>query len=648
MAKSTPTPVVPALASSSARAMQSTPSSMAGGRKLAGRRTRMLATALTCAVAALHAPATRADTPSPITPPITPFPRAGIPTIISSDVDPNIDFYTIINTTVGADRFYYAGYFGVNATLANVEAGYVWNGHETLGNVTSFISNSPVNATANQYDYHATAVGFCMVGQGPWPYYYFQLGIAPEAGLASVSIATGWNGTTGSFNINSSTFVYGYNTVMSAPVTTTHQMLSGFSLLASTRVDVVNSSWGFEDPNATDQYTHILDSLAFANHQTVCIAAGNHDPGTTALVSGPAVAFNALAVGALGTDQTTPKYNSVADFSNTGPNDFYNPVTHLTTPGVRAAVSLCAPGTDLILPAYAGPTGTNADGSLFDTSLFPPDVLNQLYFGRIAGTSFASPIVAGGAGLLVDAGYSNFGGGVSVDGRVIKAVLLNSARKTPGWTNNTTLTNGVLTTSQGLDWNAGAGALDLNAAYDQYLSGTTNNVPLTGGTVHGLGWAFGHVAAGTPNNYLFDIPLHQGDKFTATLTWFIPEFFNTGATPDPLTDAFSDADLHSLYFDQLDLQVWRLDNGVFSTLIADSHSPYNNVDHLYFDIPQDGTYALRVNWLGITYDLYGTSPLADDYALAWNVPEPASLTLLALGATTLLIRRRRSSSSPNA
>jgi hypothetical protein len=568
-----------------------------------------------------------------------------VPSVISSNVDPDTGFYTLVNMTIGAQRFYNAGYFGFNATLANVEAGYVWNGHETLGNVTSFISNSPVNATANQYDYHATAVGFVMVGQGPPPYYYSQLGVAPEAGLASVSIATEWLGTTGTFDVSPSTFVYGYNTVMSAPVTTTHLSLGGLSWTTSTRVDVVNSSWGFEDPARLAQMSQILDSLTYTNHQTVCVAAGNHDPADgPAKVSGPASAFNVIAVGALGDDISTPKYNTVATFSNTGPNDFYNPATGVITYGVRAAVSIAAPGTNLILPAYTGNTGTNSSGTLFDTSGFPADELNKLYFTGVEGTSFASPMVAAGAGLLCDAGHIQFGGGTAVDGRVIKAVLLNSARKTPGWTNNTVNVSGVLTTTQGLDWNVGAGALDLNAAYDQYLSGTTNNVAITGGTVHPLGWAFGHVATGTPNDYLFDTPLHAGDKMTATLTWFIPEFFNTAATADPASDLFSATDLHDLYFDQLGLQVWNVVDGQLTTLIADSHSPYNNVDHLYFDIPADGMYALRVSFLGTTYDLFGTSPLADDYGLAWSflpVPEPMTGSVVVAGMVFLLVRRRR-------
>jgi hypothetical protein len=576
-------------------------------------------------------------------------PVPGTPAIISNNIDPGTGFRTVINSTVGAQRFYNAGYWGAQATLANVEAGYVWNGHETLGNVTSFISNSPVNATANQYDYHATMVGFTMVGQG-FPYYDYQLGMAPEAGLSSVAIATDWIGTSGAFDISTSTFVYGYNTVMHNPVTTTHQYFGGISLTYASRVDVVNSSWGFDDPAANSQFTKIIDSLTYANHQTVCISAGNHDPADgAALVTGPAVAFNAIAVGALGTDLSIPKYGTIADFSNTGPNDFYNPVTGILTHGVRAAVSISAPGTDLILAAYTGATGTNSSGTLFDTSGFPPEDLNKLYFQGAGGTSFASPIVAGGAGLVVDAGYANFGGGAAVDGRVVKAVLLNSARKTPGWTNHTVSVSGVLTTTQGLDWNVGAGALDLNAAYDQYLTGTTNNVPVTGGTVHDHGWAFGHVAAGAPNDYLIGTPLQQGAKITATLAWFVPVYFDTTATADALTDSFSASDLHDLYFDQLGLQVWLTDgSGLPTTLVADSHSPYNNVDHLYFDAPQDGTYAIRVSFLGTTYDLYGNSPLADDYALAWSVPEPVTAQLLLVGVIAICVRRVRRGSARGA
>ncbi len=559
--------------------------------------------------------------------------------IISQDINADTGYYSIINQITGAERFYLAGYFGNNVLMANVEAGYVWNGHETTMDVSSYVSNSPLDAVTPQYDYHATMVGFTMVGLGPsvdGGFYYYQFGMAPGASLTSVAIATSF-GSDGSFGIDSSTFVYGYKTVMQDGVS--QQLVPGITITRP--VDVVNSSWGFGDSSGSQQATMILDALTYTNHQTVCVAAGNHDSGT-AQVTGPASGFNCIAVGALGTDLTTPVYSQLATFSNTGPNDFYNPQTGQTIPGVRAAVSICAPGTDLILPAYVGSTGANSSGTLFDLTGIDPSQYNQLYFVGVAGTSFASPIVAGGAALIDDAGYVNFGTAHAVDGRVVKAVLLNSADKLPGWTNNSTMVNGVLTTAQGLDWNQGAGALDLNKAYDQYLSGTTDTPTLTGGTVHNLGWAFGHVAKGTPNNYFLDTPLHQGDVVTATVDWFVDVYFNTSAVADPVTDNFADADLHNTYFDQLDLQVWLMSGGIPTTLIADSTSPYNNVDHLYFAVPSDGMYDVRVSWLGSTYDIGDSSPQADDYGIAWSVtpaPEAGTMGVLAVGVLGLMRRR---------
>src|SRR6187397_3152535 len=39
------------------------------------------------------------------------------------------------NQVVGATRFYSEGYTGTRALMANIEAGYIWSGHETLTHV---------------------------------------------------------------------------------------------------------------------------------------------------------------------------------------------------------------------------------------------------------------------------------------------------------------------------------------------------------------------------------------------------------------------------------------------------------------------------------------------------------------------------------
>src|SRR6188474_2749809 len=66
------------------------------------------------------------------------------------------------NQVVGATRFYNAGYTGTRAVMANIEAGYIWNGHETLSRV-GLIPTS--GAALGEFDRHATVVGMIMGGR---------------------------------------------------------------------------------------------------------------------------------------------------------------------------------------------------------------------------------------------------------------------------------------------------------------------------------------------------------------------------------------------------------------------------------------------------------------------------------------------------
>jgi hypothetical protein len=60
-----------------------------------------------------------------------------------------------INTFIGADTFYAHGYTGSRAIVSNIEAGHVWNGHESLTHVTTFI-DSDLAAPNGEFDWHAT------------------------------------------------------------------------------------------------------------------------------------------------------------------------------------------------------------------------------------------------------------------------------------------------------------------------------------------------------------------------------------------------------------------------------------------------------------------------------------------------------------
>src|SRR3954447_8158330 len=94
------------------------------------------------------------------------------------------------NQVVGATRFYSAGYTGTRALMANIEAGYIWNGHETLTHVGLIPTTD--NALG-EFDRHATVVGMIMGGRmgGAIPGLY-QQGIAPDAQLYSGAFATDW------------------------------------------------------------------------------------------------------------------------------------------------------------------------------------------------------------------------------------------------------------------------------------------------------------------------------------------------------------------------------------------------------------------------------------------------------------------------
>ena len=553
-------------------------------------------------------------------------------------------FPQVVNFLVGADRFYNNGFFGSDTLLTNVEAGFIWNGQEsTSGRVTAWISDPSLNFPTPQYDYHATAVGFTLGGLGPQnpdgSFYLYQFGMAPTAVMVSAATATAF-GDDGQFTDTARSFTYAYQTAMAGTggVYDLFAPNSGFGI-SGPKSDVINSSWGLEDPAGTDYRTRAIDALAFANHNTVCFSAGNDN----AAVGGPASGYNSIAVGALMSDTTDPAYSQVASFSNHGPNDFYNPVTGVTIPNVRPGVDIVAPGTNLYLATYVGQSGANGDGQLFDIPGNPPNI----YLVAAAGTSFASPIVAGGAALIVDAGYQVLGGGTAVDGRVVKAVLLNSAKKLPGWTNNPSMVNGVETTTQSLDYYQGAGELDLNRGYDQFLGDTTDLPALSGGTVGNIGWDFGEVLQDpvSPKGYaqrLFYSSIAGGRvALTVTLDWFIDRSLDSSALADPSApdDAFSAADVS---FDQLDLQIWSTDAlGNFLTELAAAPGGFNNVDHLYYLLPADGYYGIRVLWAGNIYDVAGNTPKIDDFGLAWYVPEPGSLALIGFSAIALVRRSRR-------
>jgi hypothetical protein len=536
------------------------------------------------------------------------------------------------NTLVGADRFYNAGYTGTRSLMANIEAGYVWNGHETLSHV-GLIPISPF--ALGEYDRHATWVGMVMGGRpggaNPGPY---QMGMAPDAQFFSGAIATNWSGArwTGGFYYEPS-LISTYGPYRAAFVT-------GLAAAAGARTaDVINSSYGVDDgsgPSSHDQLSEVLDALANENPRTLLTAAaGNTLPsgeGPNRVIS-PASGYNNMSVAALAPNGGA--YNTASVFSNGGPNDYWDPIRNIV-PNARQVVDIAAPGENFSTAYYGGETGGNRPqlGGAPDGPLGGPD----WYTHTVSGTSFAAPTVAGGAALLYDAAYAVLGSKPDArDARVMKAVLMNSADKTLGWDNGQTPNPngfGGVVTSRGLDNRVGAGRMNLNHAFDQLLNGTTDVVgtlqgPL--GAVSDTGWDFGQVAQGVTNDYSIANPLAANSRFTATLDWY-RDRQTVGTT------GYNDAS-----YDNLDLELWSAAAGVAVNLISASNSQYNNAEHFSFLIPSTGEYLLRVRWVSELFDTVGDLNI-EQYGLAWSttaVPEPGTLLLLGASAPFIFVGRRR-------
>jgi PEP-CTERM motif len=533
--------------------------------------------------------------------------------ISSSNTGANVFTGININQFVGAEKFYNAGYDGAGAIVGNIEAGHAYQSHETLNHVTTRVTGTGALGTD---DSHATRVTQAMSGRlsaGGYPASYHAFGIAKGAETWSGAIATAFGGG-GSFSVTNASLASVYSSMIKTGV-------------GGQTVNVFNSSWGYTGSTGFNTFAVGVDGLLNDTGVVGVASTGNSGPGGNT-VGGIAAGYNSIGVGALGPDTST--YSTVSSFSSRGPNNFFHVGLNQTIVGVRSEVDIVAPGQSLTLAAINTTNG---------------------YTSNNAGTSFSAPIVAGGAGLIVGAGKDIYStNALAIDGRIVKSVLMNSASKLPGWNNGQSVVAGVIQTTQSVDYSMGAGAMDLNQAFDQYVSvaegGLAETMDVVGqasgdlGNVGTVGWDFGNVLDADSNLYFLDKMLLANSKLSVTITWFADMISGSDAN-------FSGAGANHLA--NLDLRIFRFDNLLNRNILgtyAQSISLYNVAEHLYLDIDSTGFYGIEVVHTQKHWD-FGASEAGEQYGLAWSgvglnaVPEPGHMILLGMGAVGGFVRFRR-------
>ena len=266
----------------------------------------------------------------------------------------------------------------------------------------------------------------------------------------------------------------------------------------------------------------------------------------------------------------------------------------------------------IILRDYSVPKNSNSSAGPTDDNRCKPDIVapgtawvpasdnNDGYELRTNWSSLASPIVAGTAALLKQKAMSSdvLKNDFDQPGKnlVLKAVLMNSAKKLPFWQKGEGGPDDKHLTP--LDYNQGAGMLDALAAYEQLVAGMGKP-----GLVDTAGWD-NRILQGGDFVYAFNVT-EPNQMITATLCWnrvYESEYpFERNLKED--------ADLR--------LELWGMnpDHPQESVLLDYSDSINDNVEHIYFACSPDySAYTIRVRLNDAQ-----SSNLEQRFAVAWSV-----------------------------
>lgn len=265
-------------------------------------------------------------------------------------------------------------------------------------------------------------------------------------------------------------------------------------------------------------------------------------------------------------------------------------------------------GNSTVLPALLGQSynsisvglrnGSHSAGvtTLDGSGRVKPDIV-----APETATSWATPLVSGSAALLYQKLTSTHVIDLSDRPKLIKALLLASARKdtVATWTN---------TTSQPLDSRYGAGELNVFHAYNTLIAGEHGASASV--AVPERGWDLESVNGNSNKTYFFTVPAGASTRFCAALVWHrIVTTSTTGGGPN-LVRSWSSAlsDLH--------LRLHQASGITLGSELTHSASAADNLELVYNTALPPGDYAMVVE---------NDSADATDYALAWQALPTVSI-----------------------
>ncbi len=327
-----------------------------------------------------------------------------------------------------------------------------------------------------------------------------------------------------------------------------------------------------------DWWTRALEQAAAEKDFLVVASIGNGTDAYTPKPLYPGAGSNVLGVGVV--DAVTDTDGNISLQSFSAPKPIHSSIG--PTEDHRCKPDIVAPGTALV------PAAESANGYQLKTNW----------------SSLAAPIVAGTAALLEQKASSDASLNTAFNqpgkSLVLKAVLMNSARKLPFWHKGQIDPNDDHETP--LDYAQGAGLLDGLAAQEQLTAGMEKP-----GSVKTTGWD-NRVLQGEDWGYEYAFEVSDPNQMiSATLCW--NRAYQSKYPFKHLLE--QDADLR--------LELWGIDpnNPEKQALLDYSDSVNDNVEHIYFACNPDYTaYAIRVRF---NEDQPSDASAKQRFAVAWSV-----------------------------